>query len=196
MSKTVTAGVVLAVAAAAALLIGDGLGWDLDGVLFLGIGVGGALGLIPDKTPVARILGLLLGLLAAAIGYALRAAVFPDNTTARAVAVALVVLIAMGFVLLTFGRIPFWTALLGVGALGGAYEVAYTESPSSLLDTMPVALTSLLAMIAVGFAATVFFSSSDDESTPKRKRQSAEQPPDEPPEETASLDDVLSGGGN
>ena len=105
MTKTVTAGLVLAVAAAAALLIGDGLGWDLDGVLFLGIGVGGALGLIPDKTPVARILGLLLGLLAAAIGYALRAAVFPDNTTARAVAVALVVLIAMGFVLLTFGRI-------------------------------------------------------------------------------------------
>ena len=36
--KKVLAGVTLAVASAVALLVGDGLGWDVDGVLFLGAG--------------------------------------------------------------------------------------------------------------------------------------------------------------
>ena len=198
MVQKVLAGVVLALASAAVLLLGDGLGWNLDGVLFLGAGVGGALGLIPDSTPLGKLGGLLLGVLAAAIGYALRAAVLPDNTPARAVALLLVIALAVGLVLLTFGRAPLWSALLGVGALGGAYEVAFTASPGSVLTTLPVAATSLLLMVAVGFAATVFFADSvdtDEQEAEGRHRSGADPDEAQAPEETASLDDVLTGQG-
>ena len=92
MVQKVLAGVVLALASAAGPLLGDGLGWDLDSVLFLGAGVGGALEFVPDSTPLGKLGGLLLGVLAA--GYRLmrsRAAVLPDNTQARAVALLLVI---------------------------------------------------------------------------------------------------------
>lgn len=198
MVRTVTAGVVLAVAAAVALLLGDALGWDLDAYLLVGVGAGGVLGLVPDRSPVARVLGFLLGILAVAIGYALRAAVLPDSTTGRAVAAVVVLLLALGLVLLTFGRVPLWSALLGVAALAGAYEEAFTDSPGSFLDTVPVALTSMLAMAAVGFAATVFFADTEAEAGGgRRKRASTTSPPEPEPEETVSLDEVMTGqGGN
>lgn len=197
MVRTITAGVVLALAAAAALVVGDGFGWGLDAVLLLGVGAGAVLGLVPDGSPLAKAGGFALGLLAAAIGYALRAAVFPDTTTARAVAVVLVVLAATGLVLLTFGRSPLWSAFLGMAVLGGAYEEAYTESPGSLLSTLPVALTSVLTVVAVGFAATVFFAGADGQAgEPRRRRSSAQRPPDTEPDDEVSLDDVMRAGSN
>ena len=198
MVQKVLAGIVLALASAAVLLLGDGLGWDLDGVLFLGAGVGGALGLVPNGTPLGKLGGFLLGVLAAAVGYALRAAVLPDTVPARAIVLMLAIAIAVGFVLLTFGRAPLWSALLGIGALGGAYEVAFTDSPSSLLSTLPVAVSSLLLMVAVGFAATVFFADSGDTDEQKAEeghRSGTDPDRAEPPENTASLDEVLSGQG-
>ncbi len=198
MVQKILAGIVLALASAAVLLLGEGLGWDLDGVLFLGAGVGGALGLVPNGTPLGKLGGFLLGVLAAAVGYALRAAVFPDTTTARAIVLLLVIAVAVGLVLLTFGRVPLWSAFLGVGALGGAYEVAFTDSPSSLLSTLPAAVSSLLLLVAVGFAATVFFADSgdtDEQEAEGRREIDADPDQAEAPGEPASLDDVLSGQG-
>lgn len=198
MVNKVLAGVTLAVASAVALLIGDGLGWDVESVLFLGAGIGGALGLMAGSSALARVGGFLLGILAASVGYALRAALLPDSTGGRAVAIVVVVALAVGFILLTFGRAPLWSALLGVGALAGAYEIPYTDSPGSLTSTLPATLTLLLFMVAVGFASTVFFAEEDEPgSEPQRRRRSKEM--DDGGEaaeadETASLDDVLTSG--
>ena len=198
MVNKVLAGVTLAVASAVALLVGDGLGWDVDGVLFLGAGVGGVLGLVTGSSPLSRVGGFLLGILAASVGYALRAALLPDSTGGRAVAVVIVVALAVGLILLTFGRSPLWASRLGVGALAGAYESPFTDSPGSLLSTLPATLTLLLFMVAVGFASTVFFADDDDSGTePQRRRRSKEiDDGGEAAEvdETASLDDVLTGG--
>lgn len=196
MTQKVFAGLVLAVASAALFFIGDGLGWDLDGVLFLGVGVGGALGLIPDGSPLGRLGGFALGLLAASIVYGVRALLLPDSTVGRAVAVLLVVALAVGFVLLTFGRAPLWSALLGIGAMGGAFEVAFTDSPGSVLSTLPVALTSLLTMVAVGFASTVFFAEPSQAAEPRGKHATSEGPPDGDPAQEVSLDEVLTTGRN
>ncbi len=142
--------------------------------------------------------GFLLGILAASVGYALRAALLPDSTGGRAVAIVLVVALAVGFILLTFGRAPLWSALLGVGALAGAYEIPFTDSPGSLTSSLPATLTLLLFMVAVGFASTVFFAEDDETgSEPQRRRRSKET--DDGGEaaeadETASLDDVLTSG--
>jgi hypothetical protein len=195
--QKVLAGVVLAVASVVALFIGDGLGWDVDAVLFLGAGVGGALGLMSRPAPLPRLGGFLLGLLAASVGYALRAAILPDSTGGRAAGIVITIAVAVGLVLLTFGRVPLWTALLGVGALGGAYEVAFTDSPGSVLTTLPAWLTLLLFMVAVGFASTVFFAEDDsrDESPPGRRRAEPAGGGDEAADaDAASLDDVLTTG--
>lgn len=200
MISKVLAGLTLAVAAGAVLVIGDGLGWNLDGFLFLGAGIGGAIGLIPDASPLGKVGGFLLGVLAASIGYVLRAALLPDNTTARALALVVVIALAVGLVLLTFGRAPLWSALLGVGALGGAYEVAFTDSPGSVLTTLPVALTSMLLMVAVGFAATVFFAATprgDADGPPQHRRRAPSDGADaiDDTSTSASLDEVLTGQG-
>jgi hypothetical protein len=199
VTRTLTAGLVLAVAAAAGLLLGDVLGWDLDAVVLLGAAAGGVLGLVGDRSPVARLLGFLLGAVAAAIGYALRAAVLPDTTSARAVAVVLVILIATGIAAVSFGRLPLWSLLLGAAALAGAYEEIFTDSPGSLVSTLPVWLTSVLIMSAIGFAATVFFSGSGDEQEPqhqRRGRAASPSPQQAPDEESVGLDEVLHKGGN
>lgn len=199
MVRTLTAGLVLAVAAAAGLLVGDAFGWDLDAVVLLGAAAGGVLGLVADRGPVARVGGFLVGVLAAAIGYALRAAVLPDTTTARALVVVIVIMLAAVVAAATFGRLPLWTMLLGAAALAGAYEEAFTDSPGSLLSTLPVWLSSVLVMSAIGFAATVFFGGGGTDEEPHRTRKSrASGPPRqaEPEEETVGLDEVLHKGGN
>lgn len=198
MVQKVVAGVALALVMVVLLVVGDGLGWDLDGYLVLGAGVGAVLALVPDRSPLARLSGLLLGVLAAAIGYALRAAVLPDTTTGRALALVIVIAVAVGFVLLTFDRVPLWTAFLGVGALGGAYEVAFTDSPGSFLSTLPATASSALLVVAAAFAATLFFAPSATDEVdrpPGRRRRPAggDAAQDVEPEATASLDEVLSG---
>lgn len=198
MVAKVVAGVALALAMVVLLIVGDGLGWDLDGYMVLGAGVGAVLALVPDRSPLARLGGFLLGVLAAALGYALRAAVLPDSTTGRALALVIVIALAVGLVLLTFDRVPLWTAFLGIGALGGAYEEAFTDSPGSFLSTLPATASSFLLVVAAAFAATVFFAPSaaeEVERPPGRRRRppggSADQTVE--PEATASLDEVLSG---
>jgi hypothetical protein len=153
------------------------------------------LGLVVDRGPVGRILAFLMGMVVTAVGYALRAAVLPDNTFARALAAALVIVLIAVIAGAARKWLPFWAGLLGMVALAGAYEEAFTDSPGSVLTTLPPALTSVLLMAAVGFAASVFLANpddSDEDYEPRRAKQVA--PPDEtaaPEEEGVRLDDVL-----
>lgn len=197
MLRTIIVGAVLAVAAALALIISDALGWSLDAVVLVGAAAGGVVGLVADRGPVARVLSFLLGILAAAIGYVLRAAVLPDNTNARALVAALVILIVALIAGVSGNRLPFWAGLVGVVALAGAYEEAFTASPGSVLTTLPVWLTSVVVMAAVGFAATVFFGESPDgaaEYQPRRARTAS--PGDQEATEDVHLDEVLARGSN
>jgi hypothetical protein len=193
--RTLYAGLALAVGGALALIVGDALGWDLAPMLFVGVGTGAALGLVSGSSPLAKVGGFAIGIVAAAIGYVLRAAVLPDSTGGRAVAIVVVVLAATLLVMATAGRLPLWSAFLGVGALGGAYEETFADSPGSILSTMPSALTSLLIVAAIAFAATLLFAESAADGEEEGDRH--ERPtPDDPVEQDVSLDEVLSRGGN
>ncbi len=193
MIRTLLVGAVLAVAAAVALILGDGLGWDLDPYILVGVGAGAILGVVVDRGPVGRILAFLAGIVVTAVGYALRAAVLPDNTNARALAAVIVILLIALIAGAARKWLPFWAGLVGMVALAGAYEEEFTRSPGSLLTTLPPALASVLITAAVGFAATVFFSKADDdgdEYEPRRARQTSPTS-DEVVEEDVRLDDVM-----
>ena len=109
---------------------------ELQGVALLGAALGGTLGLVPDRSPAHRVGGFAVGFVAAWLGYALRAAVLPDATSGRAVAVLLVLLVCLAVAAGTRGRLPLWSTLLGAAAMTGAYEATYTADPTAFVGVV------------------------------------------------------------
>ena len=62
----------------------------------LGAALGAVVALVPDRTPLVRLGGFAAGFVAAFIGYVLRAALLPDTSAGRAVAVVIVLLLCVG----------------------------------------------------------------------------------------------------
>ncbi len=154
MRQTVLGGALLAIAAALLVLLGESLGLEIEQVALLGATLGAVLGLTPDRTPGSRLAGFAVGLAAAWIGFGLRAAVLPDSTTGRAVAVLIVLGLCLAVAAATRGRLPLWSTLLGVAALVGAYEETYTLAPSRFLDESITAVTTVLLAAGIGFFAS------------------------------------------
>ena len=106
MRRHAPAGIFLAVLAALLILLSDTLGLEVQSVTLLGVGIGAALGLVPDRTPVQRLGGFAVGFAAAWLGYLLRAAVLPDAASGRAVAVLIVLLVCLAIAMVTRGKLP------------------------------------------------------------------------------------------
>ena len=124
MNRHVLAGIFLAVLAALIVLLSGFLGPDVQGVVLLGAALGGALGLVPDRSPAQRVGAFAVGFVAAWIGYLLRAATLPDAPSGRAVAVLVVLLVCLAVAAASRGRLPLWAALVcrlaeGLGRLPG-----------------------------------------------------------------------------
>ncbi len=154
MTRHVLAGALLAVAATLTVLLSGVLGPEVQGVALLGAALGGALGLVPDRTPGQRAAAFALGFAAAWIGYLLRAAALPDATAGRAVAVLIVLLVCLAVGVVARGRLPLWAALLGAAAMAGSYEAVYAADPSAFVSTSPIAATAVLLTAGAGFVAT------------------------------------------
>jgi hypothetical protein len=151
MRKTLLVGLVLAAAAVLVVLVSAALDLELESVALLGVAVGAVVALVPDRTPLMRLAGFAGGLVAAWIGYLLRAGLLPDSAGGRSVAVAVVVLLCVGVFAAGLGRIPLWSALLGAASLAGAFEYTYLAAPPEVASTSFTAVTSLLLASAVGF---------------------------------------------
>ena len=162
-SRTLMAGGALALAALVGVVLGDALGWDVDSTILLGVAVGGVLAIVAAGGVFWRLLGFGIGFVVAWASYPIRAGFLPDSSSGRAVAAVLVLLIVTGLIALTFGRTPLWSGLLGVAAMVGAYEAAFTASPPDVLSTSPTWATSILLSAALGFAAGVWFAPGDEE---------------------------------
>jgi hypothetical protein len=156
MTKNVVGGLVLAVVAALVVGLGEVLGLDLQHVALLGAALGGVIGLVPDRSPWQRVVGFLVGFVAAWIAFAVRAAILPDSSGGRAVAAFLVVAACMLVAAATMARLPLWSMLVGAAAIVGAYEETYTNSPSQFLHESPTAATTVLLAVALGYLATAF----------------------------------------
>lgn len=157
MKSNVIGGAVLAVAAALVVGLGQLLGMDLQHVALVGAALGGVLGLVPDRSPAERIVGFLVGFVAAWAGFALRAAVLPDSASGRAIAALLVVVLCMvvaAAAAATPWRLPLWSMLVGVAAIVAAYEETYTNAPSQFLSESPTAATTILLAVSLGYLAT------------------------------------------
>jgi len=157
MRKTMIAGTVLALAAALVMWLSAAFDLELESVVLLGAAVGAVVALVPDRTPLMRFLGFAAGFVVTWIGYLVRAVLLPDTDGGRAVFVALVLLLCVGVVAASLGRLPLWSTLLGVAALSGGYEYTFAAAVPEFATTSLGAVTSLLFCLAVGYlvAATV-----------------------------------------
>ena len=163
MAGRLLSGCVLALSAAVVVLIGGGS--DLEHVALLGAALGGVIGLVPATTPLGKLGGFGLGFAVSWMAFAIRAAVLPDSTTGRALAAFLVILICAVVAAFSAGRVPLWSSLVGAAAMVGAYETAYSASPSTFLTTSPEAATTVLLAAGFGYigvtVVTAFFKSPD-----------------------------------
>lgn len=153
MRRTMLVGLVLALASMVVVLVSSALDLDLESVALLGAAMGAVVALVPDRSAVARIAGFAGGFLVAWVGYLVRAALLPDTSSGRAVAVGLVVLLSVTLVALARDRIPLWAPLLGGGAFAGAYEFTYAAAPPEIMSTSFSTATTMLLNVAVGFLA-------------------------------------------
>jgi hypothetical protein len=172
MRRHVAPGIALAIAGGLLVLLGGWLGLDLDSVALLGAALGGALALVPDRAPLAKLAGFAVGFVLAWVGYGVRAATLPDTDEGRAVAVVLVLIACMVVAAVAQGRLPLWSLLIGVAAMVGSYEEAYAASPSQFLDTSPSAATTVLLAAAFGYVAAALLGEAirDD-----RRREAVEE---------------------
>jgi hypothetical protein len=129
--RILAAGGLLAVTALILVDHGDHFGLALTHSALLGLALGSVLGLVPGATPGGRIAAFATGFLAAWAGYAARAGFLPDTPIGRAIAAFAVVIIVTAVAAGTNGWAPLWAGLLGVGAIVGAYETAFSTLPTA-----------------------------------------------------------------
>jgi hypothetical protein len=179
-------GSVLTLAAMGVVFVSAWLDLELESVALLGVALGAVVALVPDRSPLMRLAGFAGGFVAAWIGYLVRAAMLPDSTGGRAVAVGLVVVLAFAIAALAMGRIPLWSTLLGAGAFAGAFEYTYAAAPPEVATTSVSAATALLLTAAAGYLATALVAP-DGERVAERPRRVRTRNEDE----AGSLDDMM-----
>lgn len=187
MRKTLLVGPVLVVAAVLAVFVSSWFDLELEPVVLLGVALGAAVALVPDRSPLMRLAGFAGGLVAAWVGYVVRAAVLPDSTGGRAVAVALVLVLAVAVVVVSLDRVPLWATLVGAAALAGAYEYTYAAAPPEVASTSLSAATALLLASAIGFLAAALAIPGEARPRPGLRRTTAPKEDGE----TGRLDEMM-----
>jgi hypothetical protein len=193
--NTVYVGVVLAVAAMFAVLLGSALDLDLESVALLGAAMGAVIALVPDRTPLVRLGGFAIGFVIAWVGYIVRAQFLPDTSLGRAIAVAVVVLLCVGLTAATLERVTLWSVLLGAGAFAGAYEFTYAAEPPQILSTSLSTATTMAFNVGVGFLAAALVAPGAGPGSAWPTRRRSVDAPDatdhQSADDTAALDSFM-----
>jgi hypothetical protein len=191
MRRNLLAGLCLSAAAGLLVIVGAALDLELESVALLGAALGAVVALVPDRTPLVRLGGFAVGVVAALVGYLLRALLLPDTSGGRAVAVVLVLLLCVGVSAVAQDRLPLWSLLLGTAGLVGAYEFTYAEAPPELLTTGMATITSLFLSVAVGFLATAFASPTTRRPDPAPQVEEHDNPTPDAHSDSARLNDMM-----
>jgi hypothetical protein len=175
MRRTAIGGAILAAIAFLLILFGETLDLELERVALTGAALGAVVALVPDRAPLFRAIGFVVGFLVGLGGYALRAGVLPDTSFGRAIAALVVLLLLMGIALATGTRVPLWSMLVGAAAMTAAYETTFMTTPSAFPYEGPTAATQMALAAGVGYLAASFLgpaveSERDDERTGRRAR--------------------------
>lgn len=146
-----------------AAIIG-GLGLWLGGVLGLsfqntvmGVGGGVILALIRQGSPIARLIGFVIGFLLGVFFAAMELGVLPGGDSVAGIAVALgvimlVITLVSGF---TRARISAWSMLLGALTFLCGFIGVIESTPWTAAQQLPTSFCTLLAMAMIGFLTVI-----------------------------------------
>ena len=163
-TSTFLAGIAVIIGAAALIFVAPA--YDLGASLIVGLAAGAAVALAPAEKGARKIAGFLVGVVAAAAGYVLRAGLLPDSATGSMIGVSAVFLLITLVAVITRGRTPLWASFAGVAAMAGAYETVHLLDFAGLLVNLPIAVAGTLLASAVGFTAASLFTPSAKGSAP------------------------------
>jgi hypothetical protein len=152
MKRTVLAGLALAVAAVLAVFLGDALNLGLSNPL-LGVGAAGALALAPGGRKLGRLIGFLVGIVIALVGYGITAQFLPASSTGTMVQAVVVLVLVTVAALASMGRMPLWSVLLGMATYVGAYQWTFDDKPYDFLNSSVDTLGALLVTAGIGYLA-------------------------------------------
>jgi hypothetical protein len=174
MKRTLFGGFALALAAFVAVYIGDALNLGLPNPL-LGVALGGVLALAPGGQKLGRLAGFLIGVLLALVGYGINAQFMPASSSGVAVTAVLTLALATGAAALSFGRMPLWSVLLGVGGFVGAYDYIYNDKPYDFLNSSVLTLGTFLVVFGIGYLTGALidwiFPEESDEEEPEAVKE-------------------------
>ena len=187
MRRTLLVGAVLTVAAALVVVLSDLLDLKLESAALLGVAIGAVVALVPDRSPLMRLVGFLAGLVFAWVGYVLRAGVLPDSTGGRAVTVALVLGLCVVIAAASMDRIPLWATFTGAAAMAGAYEYTFAAAPPEVMSTSMSTATSLLMTAALGFLLVSLLAPREANAPVTRRERAAKHHDNDP----TALDDMM-----
>ena len=187
MRRTLLVGAVLTVAAALVVVLSDLLDLKLESAALLGVAIGAVVALVPDRSPLMRLVGFLAGFGLAWVGYLLRAGIFPDTTGGLAVAVTLVLGLCVAVASGSLGRIPLWAPFLGAAAMVGAYEYTFAAAMPEVMTTSPSAATSFLLTAGVGFTLVSLLAPRDAGASVAHQGRPAKHHQNDP----TALDDMM-----
>jgi hypothetical protein len=191
MRRTAIGGAILAAIAFLLILFGETLDLELERVALTGAALGAVVALVPDRAPLFRAAGFVVGFLIGLGGYALRAGLLPDTSFGRALAALVVLLLLMGIAVATGTRIPLWSMLVGAAAMTAAYETTFMTTPSAFPYEGPTAATQMALAAGVGYLAASFLGPAV-ESERDGERQGRRARPQRPDDQTdAKIDSLM-----
>jgi hypothetical protein len=174
-------GAILAVVAFFLILFGDALNLDLERAGLVGVALGAVVALVPDRNPLLRAAGAVLGFLIMWGGYAIRVSILPDTDMGRALTALIVILVLMAVSVATLNNVPLWSLLVGAAAMGAAYETTFMTLPSAFPYESPTAATQMALAAGVGFLAASFLAPTSEpggsESIPKQRPDRSDEEP-------------------
>ena len=180
MRRILLSGLLLALLAALAVLVGSGLNLSLGSTLFSAC-IGAVLGLITTNSPLSRIGGFLIGFVISWASYGIRAQFLPQNAVAQAItvfcAIALIAIIAA----VAKGKMPFWSFLLGAATMAGAYDFSFAAAPYNFVSQSVATAGAVLFPVALGMLAAVILEALPFGDEAPHEISSSEPPPEVPP---------------
>ena len=151
----------------------------------MGVGGGVILAVVPERSPMMRLVGFLIGYVLGAFFTAMVLGLIPGGTTTVGLAVAFMVIFVPIAIIsgLTANRIPAWTMLLGSLVFAAGFTSGALAEPWTAADKFPGAFFSILAMSGIGFITVIVA-----ELVPEKKRPNAAEAASDTPEPSPDAD--------
>lgn len=148
---TLLTGLALAVGVVVLTWLDSALDLQVGPVVLAGVALGAVVAMVPVGAAGQRLAGFAIGVVLTLACYLVRALALPDTAAGLGAMAVLAVVLCTVVALLSLGRLPLWTLLLGAGAFAGVYERTFAAATPEALTTSVNTVTALALTVAVGF---------------------------------------------